>query len=86
MDNQPDTIDGVAEKAGQIYGVRKPEEKQYLANFVFSNLSLRDKKLQHSFKLIFEALAKYKKDGDWLALVDYVGTFYRVNTNFNYLG
>ena len=47
---------------GQIYGVRKPEEKQYLANFVFSNLSLMDKNLQISFHLIFDAIKKYQKD------------------------
>jgi len=52
----------VAERAGKIYGVRKPEEKQYLANFVFSNLSLMDKNLQISFHLIFDAIKKYQKD------------------------
>ena len=51
-----------AERAGQIYGVRNPEEKQYLANFVFSNLSLMDKNLQISFQLIFDAIKKYQKD------------------------
>lgn len=52
----------VAQRAGKIYGVRKPEEKQYLANFVFSNLSLMDKNLQFSFQLIFQAIKKYQKD------------------------
>ncbi|GDX62285.1 hypothetical protein LBMAG33_5950 [Candidatus Levyibacteriota bacterium] len=56
----------VAHRAGSIYEVRKPDQKRYLMNFVFSNLSLRDKKVQHSFKLIFEALSKYKKDQNWL--------------------
>ena len=60
----------VAHRAGSIYKVREPDQKRYLMNFVFSNLSLRDKKIQHSFKLIFEALAKYKKDGDWLPGMD----------------
>ncbi len=60
----------VAERAGQIYGVRKPEEKQYLANFVFSNLSLLDKNLQFSFRLIFKAIKKYQEDGNELRDLD----------------
>lgn len=56
----------VAERAGEIYEVRKPEEKQYLSKFVFSNLSLRDKNLQISFQLIFAAIKKYQKDKDKL--------------------
>lgn len=56
----------VAERAGQIYGVRKPDEKRYLSNFVFSNLFLRDQNLQFSFKLIFEAILQYQKTKDWL--------------------
>lgn len=34
----------VAHRAGSIYKVRKPDQKRYLMNFVFSNLSLKDKK------------------------------------------
>lgn len=56
----------VAQRAGEIYGVRMPHEKQYLSKFVFSNLSLKDKNLQISFQLIFEAIKKYQKDGDEL--------------------
>ncbi|MBI2012237.1 recombinase family protein [Candidatus Daviesbacteria bacterium] len=56
----------VAQRAGQIYKVRKPEEKQYLANFVFSNLSLMNKNLQFSFQLIFEAIKNYQKTKDEL--------------------
>lgn len=56
----------VAQRAGEIYGVRKPEEKQYLSKFVFSNLSLKDRNLQISFQLIFNAIKKYQKDGDEL--------------------
>ncbi len=60
----------VAERAGQIYGVRNPEEKQYLANFVFSNLSLLEKKLQFRFNLIFDAIKKYQKDKNGLRDMD----------------
>ena len=60
----------VAERAGQIYGVRKAEEKRYLSNFVFSNLSLRDKNIQFSFRLIFEAIKKYQKDKNGLPSLD----------------
>ena len=58
----------VAERVGQIYEVRKSEEKRYLSNFVFSNLFLEDKKLQFSFKFIFQAILKYQKTKDWLAV------------------
>lgn len=52
----------VAQRAGETYRVREPEEKRYLANFVFSNLSLLDKKLQFRFHLIFDAIKKYQED------------------------
>ena len=60
----------VAERAGQIYGVQKAEEKRYLSNFVFSNLSLLDKNLQFSFHLIFDAIKKCQKDKDKLPDLD----------------
>ena len=60
----------VANKASEIYKVRKPEEKRYLLNLVFSNLSLEDKKLKFSFKSIFEAVLRYQKTKDLLRDLD----------------
>ena len=56
----------VAQRAGEIYEVRKPEEKRYLANFVFSNLYLQDKNVKFSFNSVFHSLLNYQKSGDWL--------------------
>lgn len=56
----------VANRASEIYKVRKPDEKRYLCNLVFSNLSLMDKKLKFSFNTIFQAVLNYQKSGDWL--------------------
>lgn len=56
----------VANRASEIYQVRKPEEKRYLCNLVFSNLSLGDKKLYFSFNSIFQAVLNYQKTKDWL--------------------
>ncbi len=60
----------VANRASEIYQVRKPEEKRYLCNLVFSNLSLMDKKLKFSFNTIFQAVLNYQKSGDWLRDMD----------------
>lgn len=56
----------VANKASETYQVRKPDEKRYLLNFVFSNLFLQDKKLKFRFKGIFDAVLKYQESKDWL--------------------
>src|SRR6185437_11307088 len=64
----------VAERAGEIYEVRKAEEKQYLSKFVFSNLSILDKNLQISFQLIFQAIKKYQIDKDELGVMDHIRT------------
>lgn len=69
----------VAHLASKIFRVRKPEEKRYLLNIVFSNLSLRDGKVQNSLKDIFQAVLEYQKTKDVLALVDIVGTYYHAN-------
>lgn len=56
----------VANRAAKIYQVRKPEEKRYLLNFVFSNLYLKDKNLQFRFNSIFQAVLQYQKTKNWL--------------------
>ncbi len=56
----------VANRAGEIYKVRNAGDKRYLINFVFSNLSLKDKNLQFSFRNIFQAVVNYQKTGDEL--------------------
>jgi site-specific DNA recombinase len=58
----------VANRAGEIYKVRNPEEKRYLLNLVFSNLFLRDKKVQFSLRNIFQAVSNYQKSGNWLSI------------------
>lgn len=73
----------VAQRAGEIYGVRKPHEKQYLSKFVFSNLSLKDKNLQISFQLIFDAIKKYQKDGDELPDASAVRTGYSMGFRYD---
>ncbi|MBI4137087.1 recombinase family protein [Candidatus Roizmanbacteria bacterium] len=56
----------VANRASDIYKVRNADEKRYLINLVFSNLSLEDKKLKFSLKNIFQAVLQYQKNKDWL--------------------
>lgn len=56
----------VANRAAEIYQVRKPDEKRYLLNFVFSNLSLMDKKLKFSFNSIFQSVFDYQQTGNEL--------------------
>ena len=51
----------VANRASEIYEVRKPEEKRYLLNFIFSNLFLQDKKIKFRFKSIFETVVMYQQ-------------------------
>jgi len=51
----------VANRASEIYQVRKPEEKKYLCNLIFSNLFLMDKKLIFGFNTIFQAILNYQK-------------------------
>ncbi len=60
----------VANRASEIYQVRNSEEKKYLCNLVFSNLSLMDKKLKFSFNGIFQSLLNYQNSGDWLRDLD----------------
>ena len=60
----------VANRASEIYEVRKPGEKRYLLNLVFSNLFLMDKKLKFSFNNIFQAVLDYQKTEDWLRDLD----------------
>jgi len=57
----------VANRAGEIYKVRNAGDKRYLINFVFSNLSLKDKNIQFSFRNIFQAIVNYQKTKDVLA-------------------
>lgn len=51
----------VANNASSIYKVRSSEEKRYLLKLVFSNLYLKDKKLEYSFNPIFNTLLNYQK-------------------------
>ena len=60
----------VANRASEIYQVRNSEEKRYLCNLVFSNLSLMDKNLVFSFNTIFQAVLDYQKTGDELRDMD----------------
>ena len=57
----------VANRASEIYQVRKPEEKKYLCNLVFSNLFLADKTVKFSLNTIFQAVLKYQETKDWLS-------------------
>ncbi len=56
----------VANRAGEIYKVRNADDKKYLINFVFSNLSLKDKNVQFSLRNIFQAIVNYQETKDWL--------------------
>ncbi len=56
----------VALLASKIYEVRNQDEKRYLLNFAFSNLSLRDRTVQNSFRELFVAVVEYKKTRDVL--------------------
>lgn len=71
---------GVTHLASGTFKVRNSEEKRYLLNFIFSNLSLRDKKVEFSFNNIFQALFKYHETKDVLRTVDRVITFIINNT------
>ena len=56
----------VANRASDIYQVRKPEEKKYLCNLIFSNLFLADKIVKFRLNTIFQAVLKYQETKDWL--------------------
>ena len=60
----------VAHLASGVFKVRKPDEKRYLLNFVFSNLSLRDGTVQNSLRDIFQAIAEYQKTKNVLGRLD----------------
>jgi site-specific DNA recombinase len=60
----------IANRAGEIYKVRNAQDKRYLLNLVFSNLLLKDKKVQFSLKNIFQAVSSYQKTKDWLPSQD----------------
>ena len=60
----------VANKAAEIFKVRESEEKRYLLNLVFSNLSLKDKKVEFSLSEVFQAVVNYQKDKSWLGSRD----------------
>ena len=65
----------VANRASDIYKVRKPEEKKYLCNLVFSNLFLADKTVKFRLNTIFQAVLKYQETKDWLALGNVFRTY-----------
>ena len=56
----------VANRASEIYQVRKPEEKKYLCNLIFSNLFLADKTVKFRLNTIFQAVLQYQETKDWL--------------------
>ncbi len=60
----------VANRASEIYQVRKPEEKKYLCNLVFSNLFLADKTVKFSLNTIFQAVLQYQETKDWLGILE----------------
>ncbi len=60
----------VAHLASGVFKVRKPDEKRYLLNFVFSNLSLKDGTVQNSLRDIFQAIAEYQKTKNVLPDLD----------------
>ena len=60
----------VANLASSIFEVRKPDEKRYLLNFVFSNLSMKDGEVHNSLRNIFQAVAEYQKTKNVLPDLD----------------
>ncbi len=60
----------VANRASEIYQVRKSDEKRYLLSFVFSNLFLQDKAIKFRFKTIFETVLQYQETRNVLPLID----------------
>lgn len=48
----------LARRAGEIYAKRTPEQRRQLLSLLFSNLTLKDKKIMYSFTKPVEVMAK----------------------------
>jgi site-specific DNA recombinase len=64
----------VASRAGEIFERSKLEQKRQLLAFVFSNLSLRGKKLEFSLRPPFDLMVNRQGHAGWLAFLDTVRT------------
>lgn len=61
----------LSQKARKIYeSITNPADKRVLFNFVFSNLTLKDKKLDAIYTPAFSVIANAAKNGSWLAGLD----------------
>lgn len=48
------TLLDIASRANELFEISKPEQKQQLVNFIFSNLKLEGQKLVFNFKMLFD--------------------------------
>ncbi len=66
----------LASRAGHLFESSKTSEKRELINFVFSNLTLRGKKLEYTLRKPFDVLVKLSKCEEWLPILDTIRTGY----------
>jgi hypothetical protein len=64
----------VASRAADIFARSKIDDKRQLLAFVFSNLSLRGKKLEFSLRSPFDLMVDRPDHASWLAFLDTVRT------------
>jgi site-specific DNA recombinase len=60
------TAFGLANKASELFESSKTSEKRELINFVFSNLSLRGRKLEYALRKPFDMMVNLSNRSEWL--------------------
>lgn len=65
----------LANKASQLFESSKTHEKRELVNFLFSNLTLRGRKLEYSLRKPFDCMVNLHKRSSWLPEWDDFRTF-----------
>ena len=65
-----ESLISVASRAGEIFERSKLEQKRQLLAFVFSNLSLRGKKLEFSLRSPFDLMVNRQGHAGWLGDLD----------------
>jgi len=69
----------LASRASELFESSELQEKRLLLKMALQNLELKGKKAQFDWIKPFDAIALHASRQTWLALLDYVGTYYKVN-------
>lgn len=71
-----DYILQLASRASELFESSEPHEKRLLLKMTLQNFKLRGKKVDSDWLKPFDKVSYYASRQEWLALVDYVGTYY----------